>query len=57
MSEQLNEYQTRLQRLEQLKAAGVIPYANKYNKTHTCEELVQLSKTAGVSDADTLMET
>lgn len=39
MVEQLNEYQTRLQRLEQLKAAGVIPYANKYDKQQSIKEL------------------
>ena len=41
---QLNEYETRLVRLQQLKDAGVIPYANKYNKQHDISELIELSK-------------
>jgi len=53
MSEQLNEYETRLQRLQQLKEAGVIPYANKYDKTHTSADLISLGD--AVSDSDTLM--
>lgn len=42
MSEQLNEYETRLQRLQQLKDAGVIPYANRYDKKQNLSTLAEL---------------
>ena len=50
----LNEYETRLQRLQQLKSAGVIPYANKYNKKHAISDLIAVSSDT-YADADVLM--
>jgi len=56
MSEHLNEYQTRLQKLEQLKASWVIPYANKFNKTHSTQELVTLAEDSStLQPADELL--
>lgn len=34
----LNEYHVRLQKLNQLREIGVIPYANRYERTHTVKE-------------------
>lgn len=57
MSDQLNEYETRLQRLEQLKTAGVIPYANKYDKQQSLLELTAIGEdTKSLSDGDTLLK-
>ncbi len=56
MSEQLNEYETRLQRLQQLKDAGVIPYANRYDKKQNLSTLAELGNKWKVSDADLLMK-
>ncbi len=55
MSERLSEYTTRRNRLETLKASWVIPYANRYDKSHSCKELIDIWATQ-VSDADYLME-
>ena len=39
MEEQnLNEYHVRLQKLQQLREIGVIPYASKFERTHTTKE-------------------
>jgi len=42
--------------LELLKKAWVIPYANKYPKTHSCKELVTIGESWNVSDTEHLME-
>lgn len=42
MSEITNEYQDRINKLERMKKAWVIPYANKFNKTHTTTQLQNL---------------
>ena len=53
----LNEYETRVQKLHQLKAAGIIPYANKYEKKQSIKELQEISKTPShLSDADILLK-
>ncbi len=56
MSEQLNEYQTRIQKLENLKKAWVVPYANKFSKTHSTIDLQTLWKEGKLSPADILLE-
>jgi lysyl-tRNA synthetase class II len=35
----LDEYQTRKEKLKNMQEAGIIPYANKYLRTHTIEQL------------------
>ena len=50
----LNEHETRLQRLTQLKEAWVIPYANKYDKTHDITTLIKIGSDA-TSDGEILM--
>lgn len=42
--------------MELLKKAWVIPYANKYPKTHSCKELVTIGESWNVSDTEHLME-
>lgn len=54
---QLNEYETRLQRLEQLKSAWVIPYANKYNKQYSIQHLKEIgADTTNLADGDVLLQ-
>ena len=56
MSEQLNENQTRLLRLQQLKDAGVIPYADRFDKQQDIQSLVTLGEDkATLADAEKLM--
>jgi lysyl-tRNA synthetase class II len=38
----LDEHQTRVQKLNQLKQAGVIPYANRFEKTHSTHDLHEI---------------
>ncbi len=45
MSQQLNEHETRIRRLQQLRNAGVIPYAQSFAKSHTCADLIALGET------------
>ena len=33
-----NEYQVRLQKLKQLREMGIIPYADRFERTHTSKE-------------------
>ena len=56
MTEQLNEYETRLARLQTLKAAGVIPYANRYDKQQDILKLVEIGKRGEISDGDVLLK-
>lgn len=45
MEEQnLNEYHVRLQKLKLLREAGVIPYADRYERTHTAAAAVELAE-------------
>lgn len=54
----LDEHQTRLLKLTQLKEAGVIPYANQYDKTHSTTDLMQIwEDTSNLQEIDTMMET
>ena len=56
MSEQLNEHQTRLLRLQQLKEAGVVPYANRFDKQNDIQSLVTLGEDKKtLTDAEKLM--
>lgn len=53
---QLTEYETRLQRLQQLKKAWIIPYANKYDKQYDLDKLVEIGGLGQVSDGDALIK-
>lgn len=52
MLEFTNESLDRIKKLERLKNAGVIPYANKFSRTHTTLQLRNLP----VNDVDSLMQ-
>lgn len=55
-SEQLNEHQTRLLKLQQLKEANIVPYANKFDKTHNTQELYTIGKDKeNLADPDKLL--
>ena len=57
MTEQLDEYQTRLEKLHALKAAGIIPYANRYEKVQSISDLKVINDKQQVfSDADKLLK-
>lgn len=40
MSERKSEYQVRKEKLEQLRARGVNPYAAQYDKTHGIQHII-----------------
>jgi len=39
-----NEFNDRLRKLNELRAAGINPYAARYDKTHSCKELFAIKK-------------
>lgn len=42
MSERKSEYQVRKEKLEQLRARGVNPYVENFDKTHTIGDIISL---------------
>ncbi len=51
----LDEYQTRKEKLKNMQEAGIIPYANKYSRTHTIEQLRSWVQDNTLPAAETLM--
>lgn len=51
----LDEYQTRLLKLHQLKEAGVIPYANNFPKTDLIAQLNEKANNYNLPDGELLM--
>lgn len=52
----LNEHETRLQKRQQLIDAGIPPYANVFQKSHTTQDLIALSSNYNLPSAEILME-
>ena len=52
----LDEHQTRLAKLHQLKDAGIVTYAHKYDRTHTIAQLREKSSSYHLPEAEMLME-
>lgn len=52
----LDEYQTRLQKRSHLLAANIPPYANKFLKTHTTQQLHHAATNYNLPQAEMLME-
>lgn len=45
-----NEYHTRLQKIKELKEAGIIPYSDRYERTHTSKEALELGEKGPVRE-------
>jgi lysyl-tRNA synthetase, class II len=52
----LNEHETRLQKRQQLIDAGIPPYANAFQKSHSTTDLIKLSESYNLPSAELLME-
>jgi len=51
-----NEYHDRLQKLKSLNEAGVIPYADSFERSHTCMEALEYGESGGVRELDDLLK-
>jgi lysyl-tRNA synthetase class 2 len=52
----LSEYEVRQAKVTALKNAGVVPYANRFERTHTIAELRTLAANYNMPDTELLME-
>lgn len=52
----LSEYEVRQAKVTALKSAGVVPYANRFERTHTIAELRTLAANYNMPDTELLME-
>ena len=50
-----NEYHVRLQKLQQLREMGVIPYADRFERTHTAKEALAESEKATLREVADIM--
>ena len=55
MSEHLDEYAVRIQKVEQLKQANIPPYANQFKKTESIEDLYTRKEETNLPPADLLL--
>jgi len=51
----LNEYHVRLQKLNALREAGIIPYADRYERTHMAEEALAAGEKGKLREADEIL--
>ena len=55
MNQQLSERDVRIQKVEKMKNMGIIPFAQKYDKTHTIENIIQQYEKAELRDIETII--
>lgn len=56
MEETLNEFEVRLQKMKDLKKAGVIPYSDKFERTHTTKEALKEGEKATLREVADIVE-
>lgn len=55
MTDASTEYNDRLQKLNEIKDAGMIPYLDRYERTHKCLEAKGMGEKEGVRDTEKIM--
>ncbi|GHW02722.1 lysine--tRNA ligase [candidate division SR1 bacterium] len=55
MAEQLSEREVRIQKVVKMKAMGVIPFAQSYDKTHLISDIIKQYEKADLRDIETII--
>lgn len=53
----MNEYHVRLKKIEELREAGVIPYADRYERTHTSGQALKFGEKAALREVPDIVKT
>jgi lysyl-tRNA synthetase class 2 len=51
-----NEFHVRLQKIKELREAGIIPYADRYERTHTSKQALELGEKGPIRDVPDIVK-